>query len=648
MVYAYDQNMQMPVKDLYDTQMMAMAINAAKDMYEKGQQRLDDFNKLYGSFITPIANDQAWYDKNVTGRLQSEINDMYANGIDPLRSAEGRSRIARLINSVPIGTINMMKANAELYEKRLAKEAQLGDKYNRSMDVILNGDPTQFSTVGDNGTLNSFNYAPPSAYQTIDELIEPVIKNIQPIYDYEYTKKINDGNDWYTVTVDRMMQAVNDNMSDILATPSGRFQYLLSQQEAKQLGKPELAEQIFKNKIANRLNDHVRLEPKVNAYKLADYKHNQAKQLAAMNNAAALARLRERQSYQASKSASGGDSKSGSDKEQYTDSEWQFKRLSTGILGKTSIGRWLGIGDASQFDYESMSGNTMHMAQQELIGKYYANDTSAVKGLVKTNGAKGVNFSDYQPTKVDLNKAIGTGKMSWSEVTDANHKFINSISADLSSRKFISGIGREIVNANGKKQYVYLQPEDIDRIYTEDYIALSASGMNRPQDLETAKKQNQNVRSALQNLMGNTSVLTAMRGAGKIVGLVSQQDGQWHTFAKIDISALNPDGSIANSNKTEFEKLKEKNNNVIYIDLGIDSYKNPNYGKDNNYDSNLTIDANGVHEDLRNVWDANVNKLLRVGVPNVGSTIAVPQMYDPEEFDWSEYEDYYDYGDYYN
>jgi len=28
--------MQMPVKDLYDTQIMAMAINAAKDMYEKG------------------------------------------------------------------------------------------------------------------------------------------------------------------------------------------------------------------------------------------------------------------------------------------------------------------------------------------------------------------------------------------------------------------------------------------------------------------------------------------------------------------------------------------------------------------------------------------------------------------------------------
>jgi hypothetical protein len=37
MVYANDQWIQLPTRDLYDTQVMAMAINAARDMYEKGQ-----------------------------------------------------------------------------------------------------------------------------------------------------------------------------------------------------------------------------------------------------------------------------------------------------------------------------------------------------------------------------------------------------------------------------------------------------------------------------------------------------------------------------------------------------------------------------------------------------------------------------------
>ena len=43
MVYAGDQWVQLPTRDLYDTQMMAMAISAAKDMYDRGEKKLDDF-----------------------------------------------------------------------------------------------------------------------------------------------------------------------------------------------------------------------------------------------------------------------------------------------------------------------------------------------------------------------------------------------------------------------------------------------------------------------------------------------------------------------------------------------------------------------------------------------------------------------------
>jgi hypothetical protein len=35
-----------------------------------------------------------WYSKNVTGKVKDAINYMYANGIDPVRSAEGRAAIA--------------------------------------------------------------------------------------------------------------------------------------------------------------------------------------------------------------------------------------------------------------------------------------------------------------------------------------------------------------------------------------------------------------------------------------------------------------------------------------------------------------------------------------------------------------------------
>ena len=77
MIYAYDNAVQLPVRDLYDTQMMSMAIAAARDAYEMGQQEIRDFKKEYGDFITPIQADQDWYNQNVTGRIRDAINQMF-------------------------------------------------------------------------------------------------------------------------------------------------------------------------------------------------------------------------------------------------------------------------------------------------------------------------------------------------------------------------------------------------------------------------------------------------------------------------------------------------------------------------------------------------------------------------------------------
>ena len=65
MIYARDQWVQLPVKDIYDSQIMMASINAAKDMYEKGVEQIKDFNKQYGDFFSPIQSDMDWYNKNV-------------------------------------------------------------------------------------------------------------------------------------------------------------------------------------------------------------------------------------------------------------------------------------------------------------------------------------------------------------------------------------------------------------------------------------------------------------------------------------------------------------------------------------------------------------------------------------------------------
>ena len=147
MVYANDQWIQLPTRDLYDTQIMAMAINAARDMYEKGQQEMKDFQKLYGDFMTPIGADQDWWNQNVTGRVRDAVNALYAQGIDPLRNPQGRAMISQMINTMPYGEMarkQLRAKNAEEYYKNMAA-LRLNDKYNEDFSRFLGEDPSQWA-----------------------------------------------------------------------------------------------------------------------------------------------------------------------------------------------------------------------------------------------------------------------------------------------------------------------------------------------------------------------------------------------------------------------------------------------------------------------------------------------------------------------
>ena len=66
---------------------MLAAVNAARDMYNRNEQRIKEFNEKYGDFTTPIIADQDWYNREMLGKVYGTINDIYAQGGDPLREA---------------------------------------------------------------------------------------------------------------------------------------------------------------------------------------------------------------------------------------------------------------------------------------------------------------------------------------------------------------------------------------------------------------------------------------------------------------------------------------------------------------------------------------------------------------------------------
>lgn len=207
MVYSRDQWIQLPVRDLYDSQIMLASINAARDMYEKGQQQVKEFQKDYGDFYSPIQKDMDWYNKNVINGSKDVINSLYDKGIDPLRSAEGRAAINRWINSIPTGDINKLKMGSKIAQEYLRNRAMLEaqNKYNDDFEKYVNGgksiedwdtlkdgvwtrwSPSEFTTLKA-ATENWFNNRTPHAL-TKDDVVGfgmPYDKN----YDYTgYTYK---------------------------------------------------------------------------------------------------------------------------------------------------------------------------------------------------------------------------------------------------------------------------------------------------------------------------------------------------------------------------------------------------------------------------------------------------------------------------
>ena len=177
MIYAGELGIQYPVKDLYDKTLMQMSIAAARDMYEKGQKRLEDFNTKYGDFMSPIQKDMDWYNQNVTGKVRDTINNLYANGIDPLRSAEGRAAISQLIYSMPTGDIAKVRQSAENAKafNKAKLELQAKGLYNPLLEPYDGTPMSEFSTL-DDGVWDRMS---PTPYQNMAVFSKDYFDNIR-------------------------------------------------------------------------------------------------------------------------------------------------------------------------------------------------------------------------------------------------------------------------------------------------------------------------------------------------------------------------------------------------------------------------------------------------------------------------------------
>lgn len=284
MIYAYDQWLQMPTKDLFDTQMMLASVNAAKDMYEKGLEEMKEFNEKYGDFLSPIAADMQWNQEHVIDPVYNTINELYKAGIDPLRSAEGRAIIRQTINGIDKGRIarnKMSAANAIEYQKSIAK---LGPLYNPDYEAfVLNGNTLDKFSSEDGVWMNTS----ASPYSTLQELVHPSFKEIKPhmlnkedvesrgytynpLYDYEGITRAD---------MEKVMGSLMPGVRD-----DKRFQYhrelarrdLLAENEGREPTEAEINKRLVDNAIEADAQIMTPLTYDANKFALEDikYKHD--------------------------------------------------------------------------------------------------------------------------------------------------------------------------------------------------------------------------------------------------------------------------------------------------------------------------------------------------------------------------------------
>lgn len=224
MVYAYDQWAQLPVKDIYDTQMMLAHVSQLKDMYEKAAQEMKDFKKEYGDFYSPIQKDMDWYRQNVTGRLQNKLNDLYNRGIDPLRSPEGRAELRMELNGIDTGAIAQLKqsaANATEFLKNQSK-LQAAGLYNPLYAQYEGPSLNEYSTLGDGGQ-GVWNRMSPTPIQNIAEFGNPYFEGMKP----NVHKESRNGVEYSVeaITMDDLRRIANSRFNDLVNTPQGQLMY---------------------------------------------------------------------------------------------------------------------------------------------------------------------------------------------------------------------------------------------------------------------------------------------------------------------------------------------------------------------------------------------------------------------------------------
>lgn len=284
MIYAYDEPIQLPVVDLYDSGMMGAYLTAAKDQYDNALKEQKEFYDKYGDFYSPITADvDRWY--NLIGGVSDLTQRIYDEGGDPLRNPIDRARILRAANSIPRQELAKMKQSAAVAEKYLENRARLeaAGKWNPQFEAMILGNQglpdLEHWDTSKNGIWNRMS---PAEFSDLNTYTSHIFDDLKP----STIGKTKDGK-WIIegVSEGAMRDAMTSHLGGIVGSDLGQWYYRQAKNEliAEGNANPSDAD------IMKRLQDNIITANKERMYQIRKVNEYEKQRI---DNAAALQRTR--------------------------------------------------------------------------------------------------------------------------------------------------------------------------------------------------------------------------------------------------------------------------------------------------------------------------------------------------------------------
>lgn len=223
MIGMYDEPVAVPIIDLLDSNMMSQYISAAREQYNQAVQEQKDFAKEFGELYGPNANINKQFYDDTRGAVNKGLDYLYQNGIDPLRSAEGRAYIAKIIRERPYAEIANLKAQNESMKtyQRYKAEAMRNGTYDPDFEKFVLGGKTL--ETWDPSTDGMWTREAPSKYSSLKDWTSNLFDNMQLEYDDEATKKAGGMYQIYSKSDKKMKQILDSNIKDMAKSELGRY-----------------------------------------------------------------------------------------------------------------------------------------------------------------------------------------------------------------------------------------------------------------------------------------------------------------------------------------------------------------------------------------------------------------------------------------